>query len=48
MAENIYLTIIKAIRDAGSKDPFLNAEILGILPIDIYGGIIGYAAVYNR
>lgn len=47
MENTIFAIATKAIADTGSKDPSVVAEYLGILPIDISGTILGYAALYN-
>ena len=47
MEDNVFAAALKAIAITGSKDPFTVADYLGILPIDISGNILGYAALYN-
>ena len=47
MEDNIFAVALEAIAAVGSKDPFAAADYLGILPVDISGSILGYAALYN-
>lgn len=48
MEDNIFAVALEAIAAVGSKDPFAAADYLGILPVDISGTILGYAALYHN
>lgn len=48
MEENIFAVAMKAVSAVGTRDPFIIAEYLGILPIPISGTILGYAALYHE
>ena len=47
LEDKIYKAAMEAIAAAGSRDPRAAADFLGILPVDISGTILGYAALYN-
>ena len=47
MKKDIFSSARHAAGTAGSKDPRLVADSLGIMVVDLYGSIYGYAAVYK-
>ena len=47
MREDMFSSARKAAKTACSKDPRVVADSLGIMVVDLYGSICGYAAVYR-